>query len=115
MITQLLQIASGSREKLAHKLSQKEWWILYQQACEQAVVGICFAGIEKLPKEQWPPQALLYEWIGTVETIKAANKQLDRQTAVAWKQLRDAGMDAAVLKGQGIACDSWLLLDNVEI
>ena len=97
MITQLLQIALGSRERLSHTLSQKEWWTLYQQACKQAVAGICFAGIEKLPKEQWPPQVLLYEWIGTVETIKTANTQLDKQTAAAWKQLRDAGMDAAVL------------------
>lgn len=103
MIFQLVQIAIGHRKKLSRSLSEKEWWRLYDYVVKQAVAGICFAGVEKLPKEQWPPQELLYEWIGTAEQIKQQNAIVDKLTAEMWEQLKEDGLEAVVLKGQGIA------------
>lgn len=103
MILQLIQVALGHKEKLSRSISEKEWWQLYDFAVKQAIAGICFAGVEKLPKEQWPPKNLLYEWIGTVERIKLRNVIVDKQTATIWQQLKGDGLHAAVMKGQGIA------------
>lgn len=103
MILQLVQIALGHRGKLSRTLTAKEWRLLYDVAMKQAVAGICFAGVEKLPKEQWPPQDLLFEWISMTEQIKRRNAIVDKQTKEMWKRLKKEGLDAAVLKGQGIA------------
>lgn len=103
MIIELLQIAIGHRDKLTRSLSVKGWWQLYDIAMKQAVAGICFAGIERLPREQCPPQDLLFEWIGTAEQIKQRNAVVDKQTAEMWNRLKEGGLDAAILKGQGIA------------
>lgn len=103
MIIQLIQVALGIRERLSHPLSEKEWRDLYEQILNQAMSGICFAGVEKLPKEQWPPSEFLLEWLGDVSFVKLRNQQLDEQTAAIWKQLEKDGLHAAILKGQGIA------------
>lgn len=105
MIIQLIQVAIGQRVKLSRVLTQEEWRDIFEQAMLQAVAGICFAGLEKLPKEQWPHKELLYEWIGLVEGIKQRNILLDKQTAEIWLQLKESGLSAVVLKGQGIALE----------
>lgn len=104
MILQLVQVALGHRKKLSYSPPEKEWWQLYNTALKQTVAGICFAGVEKLPKEQWPSQNLLFEWIGMTEQIKQRNAVVDKQTTEMWKRLKVEGLNAAVLKGQGIAC-----------
>ena len=103
LFIQLLQIAIGMRQKLSEKPSPKKWLSIYELANEQAVAGICIAGVDKLPKEQMPPQMMLLEWIGQSEQIRQQNSYLDKLTVRIWKQLIDDGLDAAILKGQGIA------------
>ena len=103
MIIELLQVALGIRERLSRSLSAEEWRYLYDQILNQAISGVCFAGVEKLPKDQFPPNELLFEWFGDVTLIKQRNQQVDQQTAEIWKRLKEDGLDAAILKGQGIA------------
>lgn len=101
---ELIQVVLGHREKLSRIPTVKEWKDLLDEASRQAVAGICIAGVDKLPQEQMPPpQMLLLEWIGLSEQIRQQNAHLDKQTARIWKQLKEDGLDAAVLKGQGIA------------
>lgn len=102
MIIQLIQVALGIRYRLSRSLTDKEWKDLYEQILNQAMSGICFAGVEKLPKEQLPPGELLFEWYGDVTLIKLQNNKIDQQTAEIWKRLKEDGFDAAILKGQGI-------------
>ena len=103
MVIQLIQVAIGGRKNLSRSLSDIEWRSLYKQAIQQSIIGICFAGIEKLPKEQLPPKSLLLEWIGAVEQIRKRNAIVDRQTSEMWCQLKKEGLTAAILKGQGVA------------
>ena len=103
MIIQLIQVALGIRERLSRPLSAKEWRGLYGQILNQTVSGICFVGVEKLPKEQLPPDDLLFEWYGDITMIKQQNQIIDQQTAEIWKRLKEDGLDTAILKGQGIA------------
>lgn len=102
-IFELIQVALGHRERLSNIPTAKEWKDVFDEASKQAVVGICIAGVDKLPKEQMPPQMLLLEWIGLSEQIRQQNAHVDKQTAKIWRQLKENGLDAAILKGQGIA------------
>ncbi len=103
LFIQLLQIAIGRRQQLSEKPSSKKWLSIYELANEQAVAGICIAGVDKLPKEQMPPQIMLLEWIGQSEQIRQQNSYLDKLTVRIWKQLNEDGLNAAILKGQGLA------------
>lgn len=103
LLFELIRVALGHREKLSRIPTAKEWHALYDEAMRQAVAGIAFVGIEKLPKEQMPPEMLLFQWIGTAEQIRQQNAQMDRRTAEIWKHLKEDGLQSAILKGQGIA------------
>lgn len=77
MILELIRVALGKQLKLSHNLSQEEWKELFSETQKQSVVGIAFEGVQKLPKEQWPSQALLFEWIGVTAMIKQRNELLN--------------------------------------
>ncbi len=108
-IREIIQVALGIRQKLTRALSEAEWEAVCEESVRQAIAGICFAGIEKLPKEQMPPQMLLLQWIGLSEQIKQKNSHMDNQTAIIWKKLKEDGLQSAILKGQGIAQEYGIL------
>lgn len=103
MIIELVQIALGKRVRLSHAPTKDEWQDLFADAKKQSLVGVAFAGVQRLPKEQWPPQALLFEWIGATEVIKQANALLDKQCIKLQKRFDEEGIRSSILKGQGIA------------
>lgn len=103
LFIELLQVTLDLRDCLSRVPSSKEWFELYKESSRQAVVGIAFEGVQKLPDLQRPPQRILFEWIGLSEQIRQHNKVFDRQTSEIWNQLKEDGLDVAVLKGQGIA------------
>ena len=74
LFTELIRVAIGNRVGLSRVPSAEEWQTLYAFAEKQAVVGVCFAGIQKLPKEQHPPKALLLRWFAIAEQIKQRNR-----------------------------------------
>ena len=76
---------------------------MFADARKQSVVGIAFAGVQRLPEEQWPPRVLLFEWIGAAESIKQRNATIDRQCVKLQKRFGEAGIRSSILKGQGVA------------
>lgn len=100
---ELLQIALGNREKLSRVPSAQEWLELYVEARRQAITGILLHGIEKLPAEQRPPQALLFQWIGISEQIRLRNALLDERSKELIAELSVYGLHPSILKGQGVA------------
>lgn len=100
---ELIKVALGNKTELSKTPSAKEWYCIYDESEKQAISGVVFEGVQKLPKEQWPPQDLLFEWIGVSEQIRQQNKVVDKQTAEIWSQLKKDGLEAAILKGQGVA------------
>lgn len=100
---ELIQVALGKRERLSHNLTVEEWGSLYKDSLKQSVAGVAFEGVQKLPKEQWPLQALLFEWIGLCEQIKNQNLKANRKSAEVTKMFADAEFRSCILKGQGNA------------
>ncbi len=65
LLFELIQVAFDKRNKLSHDPTKGEWAELYSDAMKQSGVGVACEGVRKLPKEQWPPQTLLLEWMRT--------------------------------------------------
>ena len=100
---ELIQIALGNRECLSLTPSAQEWVDIYKESKRQAVTGILIHGIDRLPAEQRPSQALLLQWIGVGQMIEQRNRLLNGRCKELLSNLTSAGLHPTILKGQGIA------------
>lgn len=98
---QLQQVALDIRKQLPHSLSSVEWLEIMGMAKKQALVGILFEGIQKLPQEQWPPKTLVFKWTLAAENIKRRNMLTTDVCLRLIEELGKSDFDACILKGQG--------------
>lgn len=96
----ILQSAIGKPVRLSHTLSEKEWNEVLGLAKKQALVGIMFEGIERLPQEQWPPRNVVLQWAMMVESIKHRNRQTTEVCLRLTEVLDKDGFETCILKGQ---------------
>lgn len=78
-----------------------DWDEVYRLAEEQSVVGLILAGIEASNIK--PPQELLLQWIGEVQILEQQNKAMNQFISVIVDKMRLAGINATLIKGQGVA------------
>lgn len=97
---QLLQVSIGNTACLSHPLSRNEWHEMFDMANKQALVGILFEGVKRLPKEQWPQSEIVMKWTVATEAIKRQNMKTNEVCFLLHKTLLQDGFDACVLKGQ---------------
>ena len=76
---------------------------MYILARQQAIVGVIYKSIERLPKEKRPPRELLFKWIATTERIKELNQHINKTAQKVESQFRDNNFHCCIFKGQGIA------------
>lgn len=100
LFVELLQVSLGTREELSRVPSAVEWQGLYDEAQRQAVAGILACGIERLPKEQQPPQTILLQWIGLTLQIEQRNALTTKVCGEVTGQMEKDGLRCCVLKGQ---------------
>lgn len=100
---ELIQIALGKRVCLSHSPTAAEWQELYVTAKKQSLVGVCFAGVQRLVEQrQEPPEMLYLTWMGMAAKIQQKNQTVDEQCVALQKRLSADGLRACVLKGQGV-------------
>lgn len=109
---ELIQVAIGNRICLSHsprstgsgQAQVDEWGELYAIAKKQSLVGICFAGVQKLvAQQQEPPEMLYLTWMGMAAKIQQRNEVVNRQCAELQARLAADGFRSCILKGQGVA------------
>lgn len=101
---ELIQVAIGRRAYLSHTPEAKEWEMLYRLAENQAVLGVCFAGVKRLQEfDNSVPVSLYMQWLAMAANIQQRNGDMDQKTAEVWALLKKAGLDCTILKGQGVA------------
>lgn len=100
LFIELLQVSLGTRDGLSRVPSAVEWQGLFDEAQRQAVAGILACGIERLPKEQQPPQTILLQWIGLTLQIEQRNKLTTKVCSDVVTQMEKDGLWCCVLKGQ---------------
>ena len=87
-----------------------DWQELYSFASKQALLGLCFEGIERLGKE-YPEELrlnpigreLLMTWMGKAQQIRRQNMKVNAVASKLFSMLREDGMRCCILKGQGNA------------
>ena len=85
-----------------------DWRQLYTFASKQAILGICFDGIERLGKEYSEElnqnsigRELLMTWMGKAQQIHRQNIKVNAVAEKLFSMLREDGLRCCILKGQG--------------
>ena len=105
-----LKYCLGAKSDVNKVIAGIDWQILYSFAFKQALLGLCFDGIERLGKE-YPEELkqnpigreLLMTWMGAAQQIRRQNKKVNRVAAKLYSKFREDGLRCCILKGQGNA------------
>ena len=105
-----LKYCLGYKGDMSRVITGMDWQELYSFASKQALLGLCFDGIERLGKEyseelkQNPiERELLMTWMGKAQQIRRQNMKVNAVASKLFSMLREDGMRCCVLKGQGNA------------
>lgn len=107
---EFIRVAIRTQDSLSRSPSSREWGELYAMAKKQSLVGICFAGIQRLGGDPIDGYARIgmserqyLVWMGVAAKIQQRNEVVDGQCVELQARLADAGIRSCVLKGQGVA------------
>ena len=106
----ILQFCLGYKENISNVVARMDWQELYSFASKQALLGLCFEGIERLGKE-YPEELkqnpiereLLMTWMGKAQQIRRQNMKVNAVAGKLFSTLREDGFRCCILKGQGNA------------
>ena len=105
-----LKYCLGYKGDMSSVVAGMDWQELYSFASKQALLGLCFEGIERLG-EEYPEELkrnpigreLLMIWMGKAQQIRRQNMKVNAVASKLFSMLRKDGMRCCVLKGQGNA------------
>lgn len=98
-----LRFCIGSAKEMPGSLKEVDWKELYAIAKKQALLGVLFHGIRRLPKELAPEQKLLMQWMVMAEQIRKQNIRLFLDSVTVCQNFENEGFANCILKGQGNA------------
>ena len=110
MIFDFLKYCLGEKDNMSNVVADIDWQQLYSFASKQALLGLCFDGIERLG-EEYPAELkqnpigreLLMTWMGKAQQIRRQNMKVNAVAGKLFSMLRVDGMRCCILKGQGNA------------
>ena len=110
MIFDFLIYCLGKKENMSRAIAGMNWQQLYSFASKQALLGLCFEGIERLG-EEYPEELkrnpigreLLMTWMGKAQQIRRQNMKVNAVASKLFSMLREDGLRCCILKGQGNA------------
>ena len=105
-----LKYCLGYKGNISRVVDSMDWQELYSFASKQALLGLCFDGIERLGKE-YPEELrlnpigreLLMTWMGKAQQIRRQNRKVNAVAGKLFSMLKKDGLRCCVLKGQGNA------------
>ena len=100
----------GYKGNMSRVIAGMDWQELYSFASKQALLGLCFNGIERLG-EEYPEELsrnpigreLLMTWMGKAQQISRQNMKVNTVASKLYSMLREDGLRCCILKGQGNA------------
>ena len=98
-----MRFCIGSAKEIPGSLKEVDWKELYAIAQKQALLGVLFHGIQRLPKELAPEQKLLMQWMVMAEMIRKQNIKQFQDSVKVCKNFENKGFANCILKGQGNA------------
>ena len=105
---ELISVAIGSSNNLSHTPSADNWSKLYKMAKIQSLVGISFAGVQRLVDSEKEDYCGMTElqyltWMGMAAKIQQRNEVVNKQCVGLQKLLATDGLRSSIVKGQGVA------------
>ena len=105
-----LRYCLGDKGNISRVIAGMDWQELYSFASKQALLGLCFDGIERLG-EEYPEELrrnpigreLLMTWMGKAQQISRQNMKVNTVASKLYSMLREDGLRCCILKGQGNA------------
>ena len=105
-----LKYCLGYKGNISRVIAGMDWQELYSFASKQALLGLCFDGIERLGKENPEKlrlnpigRELLMTWMGKAQQIRRQNMKVNAVAGKLFSMLKKDGLRCCVLKGQGNA------------
>ena len=105
-----LSYSLGYKGNMSSVVAGMDWQELYSFASKQALLGLCFDGIERLGEEYREElrlnpieRELLMTWMGKAQQIRRQNRKVNTVASKLFSMLREDGLRCCVLKGQGNA------------
>ena len=110
LIFEFLRYCLGNEVDMSGVVAGMNWQRLYGFASKQALLGLCFDGLERLGKE-YPEELkrnpidrnLLMTWMGAAQQIRRQNMKVNGVASKLYSMLRKDGLRCCILKGQGNA------------
>ena len=105
-----LKYCLGAKGDMSKVVAGMDWRLLYEFASKQAMLGVCFNGIERLGTEY--PEVLrlnpigrdvLMAWMAKAQQIRRLNMNVNGVAAKLYSMLKEDGLRCCILKGQGNA------------
>lgn len=107
---ELIRVTIGTQDCLSRQLKACEWGYLYKMAEKQSLIGVCFSALQKLGADAdegfariGMSEMLYLTWMGMAVKIQQRNEVVNCQCVEVQKCFLNAGLEACILKGQGVA------------
>lgn len=99
----LIRVSLGTQDALSSTPTDEMWDALFNEAQRQAIVGVIYGGLNRLPAEQRPSRKHLVDWHAAAQKTVADNKRLNHDSVWVSERFVKVGYRNAILKGQGNA------------
>lgn len=106
---ELILVAIGKQRSLSRLPQADEWGELYKMVKKQALVGVCFAALQKLRANADEgftrigiSKTLYMTWMGMTFMIQRKNEAVNQQCSELQTKLSVCGIKNCLLKGQGV-------------
>ena len=95
----LLLISLGRESSFRKDPTPKDWAVMFRMARQQALLGVCYDGICRVPAHQRPPQDILDPWRRLTERIADIYQLHLQRTEELVPILEKLGFSGCILKG----------------
>lgn len=108
LLFELLRVALNVQNTLSRNPSAEEWGELYRISKKQSLVGISFAGIQRLVDSEkgyycGMPELQYLTWMGMAAKIQRRNEIVNRQCVELQTRLSANGFRSYIMKGQAVS------------
>ena len=100
---ELIRVSLHRADRLTRVPSLGEWQLLFALSRRQALEGMAYQGVERLPVEQQPPKDFVLQWYGLVKKYERVNLKMNQRAVEATAYFKERGFNSCLLKGQGVA------------
>ena len=108
---ELIRVSLGVSGCLSNTPTNEEWIALYDIAKKQSLVGICFAGVQRLQLQRQCLEEMQYlTWMGMAAKIQQRNEVVNRQCVDVQQMIEKEGFHTFIMKVCNIENQSAELL-----